>query len=148
MVREIAAGVIGAVVTASVLWLLGTVGRVTTVFVPKGAIVAFNTGCPSDWAPWAPATDRFLRGTAEPGAIGDHDGRDAVTLTAKNLPRHNHSIHGTDHTQTVGGTTDRSPDEYGRYIDGHSSTGYAGEETPDAISIMPPSVKVLYCIKQ
>jgi hypothetical protein len=40
--KSILSGVLVAILTALVLWLVGVIGRVPTIIVPGGAVVAFK----------------------------------------------------------------------------------------------------------
>lgn len=65
MTKEILVAVIASIVTATVLWLAGIIGRLPgRILVPSGAVVAFNAEeCPSQgWQEYKEAYGRFIRG--------------------------------------------------------------------------------------
>ena len=147
--ENIVSGLVGAVLLSLIMWLFGFIGKIPNVLIPKGAIVAFDGECPNEeWKEFTLAHNKFLIGTSDPSAAGSAvGGNDKIVLTEKNLPKHNHKVHGTDHYKTPI-HTDGSPDEYGTYINNHTVTDWAGYDNPDSISILPPYVKVKFCIKK
>lgn len=75
--------------------------------VPTGTIAAFVIPCPVGWTEYTPAAGRFLVGRGSNGVssystLASHvddanaSGRDYVTLSGSNLPKHRHRIQAYD----------------------------------------------------
>ncbi|MDR6306446.1 hypothetical protein GGQ85_004178 [Nitrobacter vulgaris] len=125
-----------------------------------GMIAGFEANkCPEGWKVYTKAQGRFLLGINEkdkapklsaiaPGATG---GADSQTLTMKNIPAHYHLLDlGTLNNDARYG----QGEEYSRAVYGTqrnkaflSKTSTAGQESPDPISLIPPYVGLLFCIK-
>lgn len=58
--KELISGVIGAVLTAGVLWLVGVIG--TNVVLPAGAIVGVSGQCPKGWVEYDAARGKYILG--------------------------------------------------------------------------------------
>ena len=146
--ENIVSGIVGAVLLSLIMWIFVVIGKVQNFLIPNGAIVAFAGECPNEeWTEYSLASNKFLMGTSDPRAAGTSGGDDKIVLTDKNLPKHNHKVHGTDHYKTPI-YTDGSPDEYGTYIDNYTVTDWAGYQNPDPIPMIPLHVKVKFCIKK
>ena len=145
---QIVISIASLLIVAVVAWAVPKISIIFSgIFVPEGAVVAFvEESCPEGWKEYRNARGRFLRGVSAPDKIEELGGNDTVTLGPDHLPRHRHSIHDTDHSETPG-DPDTSDDEYGKYLENKGETGYAGKENPAPIDIVPNYVAVLYCRK-
>ena len=57
----------------------------------KEVISFFDSICPEGWEPYERARNRFIMGSNTDDEIGMEGGSNKVTLTAQNLPTHNHA---------------------------------------------------------
>ena len=142
---QIGVAVIAMLTVTAILWGSSKVFDIFSgISIPKGAVVAFaEDACPPGWTDYNKARGRFLRGK-DNEKIEGLAGKDEVILSVKNMPRHRHRIHGTDHNLTPK-HVDYSSNEYGKYIGSHAQTEYAGEEQPSAIALVPEYVAVRFC---
>ena len=153
--KEIASGVIGALVTAFILWAVGVIKSVE-VGVPEDVVLAFKSeSCPKDWKPWDKTGGRFLRGIDYLGEGVDPEAkRSPGSHQNESVSTHDHyfpnvyqgadgSRLGTDygampHHPTTGGQPKRQTAQRDWKIENES----LGVET------RPDNVAVLFCVKK
>lgn len=112
-----------------------TAQRAATIATPSGAVLAFNrSSCPDGWSQFAPASGRFVLGTAANIALGTRRGRADIPTDGA----HEHGVRGG---RAPGG---------GRFgndnNDDHWATSTAGSHNHGGNN-MPPYVALLYCVR-
>ncbi len=118
--------------------------------IPQNQVAAFNAAsCPSGWAAFAPATNRFLVGSGNLYNLGATGGANSVQLTISQMPSHRH--------QTADNYSDwlrrAVPDSWGGakskvFMQPLSTVEYTNYEGGGAAhENRPPYVAVLFCYK-
>ena len=145
-------------------------------YLPKGSIIAFNgEKAPSGWAicdgknGTPDLKGKFIYGSGNGNVVGNKGGKDKVTLTTPEMPRHNHGasgshVHNTlrfgsycgslSSDQWAKGRSYRGGQKYGMTNgsncvntsnEGNHTHRNEGEGKP--FSIMPPYVVLMYIMK-
>lgn len=144
---------LAALFTAALFSLLGVVGKAPTLIIPGQAVVAFNSSeCPSGWKEYELGQGRVIVGVGnaldlEPRTLEELGGKEEVTLSINELPKHRHN------NPSVGNTPPSLNKVYalqaggrGEYDGAHARpTDYKGKGA--AHENMPPFVALRYCIK-
>jgi len=132
-------------------------GLISSTAVPKGAVVAFANGCPTDagWQEYAPAKGRFLvavgtnvdaNGTERAFSPGiGNDGEYEHTLTTDEMPAHRHGIDRQGPTRGIEGLPPIGTD--GAIIDTieQEMSQPAGKGQPH--NNVPPYIALHFCEK-
>ena len=142
---------------------------------PSGAVIAFDggehektgnrklqVGCPPGWVRFEQADGRFILGSdSYPGfevgngptyRLRSEDGASSITLTARQMVPHSHSIDmfAGDRFDTTGGATPQGGDYNSSFIrSGAGSTNSFGGRNGNSepIDIMPPYIALYFCKK-
>ena len=98
---------------------------------------------------WTRITSAVIRGNS--GSTTGYQGSDTVTLTADNLPYHNHSINicpgrgldvsGSNYEYGLAGLADIYTRDFSRVL-GTMTTAYAGNQNGSQISVLPRRFEV------
>ena len=155
--KEVISGVVGALLTALILWVVGVL-KTVEVGVPADAVLAFKSDeCPDDWEAWDRASGRFLRGIDfKKEGIDPEPSRAAGSLQEESIADHDHyypNVYANDGARTannygalpyhppgdnLGGQKRQSPQADWKL----DSNRTIGDET------RPDNVAVLFCVKK
>lgn len=116
--------------------------------LPQGAIIAYESECPPNWAPYEAADGRFIlgvgQGPLESGyLLGETAGSESHALTPNELAAHSHDLRNLGLGSQLGNTNNA--------VSIHSSlgeitaegTGIVGESDPH--NNMPPFIALNFC---
>ncbi len=134
--EKVVIGVMSAVILALIYWIwdLARVVR-SDIFIPSGAIVAFNKECPEDgWEEFEPASGKFVLGRSKDMGLGETGGN----ATIPSHGEHNHAVQfgRNEHGGRFG--NDGIDDDWSTVKDGTHNHG--GENRP-------PFIALNYCRK-
>ncbi|HDU8571233.1 TPA: hypothetical protein RG687_001003 [Vibrio parahaemolyticus] len=146
MTKEITVAVLSSLLTATLLWAAGWIGKIPSVIsVPAGAVVAFNTeSCPEDggWREYKAAYGRFIRGIDRSGDSIDPKGERSIgSLQEDAIKAHLHPTRIMIADNNIDGV-DSATTKSGEHHNQNTNTGVFG----DAES-RPKNVALLYCEK-
>ena len=141
MKKEVLVGILAALGTAAILWVVNMVGLIPNmVSVPSGAVISFELDdCPgSAWEEYKAAHGRFIRGIDRSGSGVDPDGeRNPGSMQEDMLASHAHVYRAPRHYGSGAGDHARAKP------DGSDSTNPAG-----GTETRPKNVALLYCKKK
>ncbi len=146
--KTIIAGVIGGVLTAAILYFAAVIGKIPTLLVPSGTVIAYDgTGCPSGYEPYDAGENRFIIGAGD-NARGTTGGDEKILLTEDHLPIHAHrqSLSGGRGLQPGFKHTDAIDQAWNFTAHGDNNTHLtdtAGMGQP--VSNIPPFVALQFC---
>ncbi len=146
--KTIIAGVVGGVLTATILYIAAVIGKIPTLLVPSGTVIAYDgTGCPTGYEAYDAGENRFIIGAGN-NARGTTGGEREILLTEDHLPIHSHrqSLSGGGGLQPGFQHTGANNQAWGFTAHGDNNTHLtdtAGEGQP--LSNLPPFVALQLC---
>lgn len=148
MIKEIVAGVIGALVTALVFWAFGTFRDVgTALTVPEKMVAAFKADeCPTGWGLFTEGRGRYIVGLQPDGKLVQTVGKELTNEENRATGKH---IHKHVHAYTGGSAGDKKIEggnSYPRQSTEVDTTGtYPEEGTTVSDGTNAPYVQLLLC---